>query len=329
MNTFDFINSRDIRKHLEDIDYKFTPIEAAWLVWQCDTLSLHEKINRSNEIIDTMPNCDFSEEHRITLYKDIHSFLKWFIKCEEKKILEFKDNTDGIYRIEYKENGFEFPITYKDCIYTSYSSCIKAIKEIISTSEDANIKFYVDKLGIGNEDSTKYAILNSNFEILKIFGENLTDEENKNIQNFVKLKLDFPIPFKKGDIVQYYNCKFYPNNTPFVFSDIPNPKEYENELWVPRQVSRMLTKGYFQSSSNGSIFTDIKYCYMDLEYYRGEFSGKRRILKGLSNFIKGEIDIGLYSRAYSTILNEEYAKEIKPKSYTEKGMELAGIIKDS
>ena len=37
--------------------------------------------------------------------------------------------------------------------------------------------------------------------------------------------------------------------------------------------------------------------------------------------MKGEIDIGLYSRGYSTILNEEYAKEIKPKLYTQKGME--------
>lgn len=69
--------------------------------------------------------------------------------------------------------------------------------------------------------------------------------------------------------------------------------------------------GYWQEES-GEIMDDVMWNYMDLEYYRDELSGKRRILKALSSFMKDEIDIGLYSRAYSTILNEEYAKDIKP-----------------
>jgi len=67
------------------------------------------------------------------------------------------------------------------------------------------------------------------------------------------------------------------------------------------------------------------HCYMDLEYYRGELSGNRRVLKALKNYIKDEIDVCLYSRAYHVILTETHAKNIRPLEYAHEGMVLAGL----
>ena len=54
-------------------------------------------------------------------------------------------------------------------------------------------------------------------------------------------------------------------------------------------------------------------------------SGKKRILKALSNYIKGEIDVGLFANAYHKILCEEYAKSQNPWNITSEGLAAAGI----
>lgn len=63
---------------------------------------------------------------------------------------------------------------------------------------------------------------------------------------------------------------------------------------------------------------------MRLEYYRGELNGTKRALKALSSYLKDKIDIGLYSNAYRTII-EEHTKSLFPIEFTEKGLVLAGL----
>ena len=38
-----FVNSDTVRNHLQQIRYQPTALEAAWLTWQCETISLEEK----------------------------------------------------------------------------------------------------------------------------------------------------------------------------------------------------------------------------------------------------------------------------------------------
>ena len=54
---FRFMDSKDIREHLRQIGYSFTAPEAAFLVWQCRSATLKEKISAWREISEAMPNC--------------------------------------------------------------------------------------------------------------------------------------------------------------------------------------------------------------------------------------------------------------------------------
>ena len=56
-----FINSKDIRDYLRSINYQFTPIEAAWLIYYCRELTLQEKHAAWQELIDTMPDCPIAK----------------------------------------------------------------------------------------------------------------------------------------------------------------------------------------------------------------------------------------------------------------------------
>ena len=40
LDIFCFVNSKDIRDHLRKINYKFSSLEAAWIIYQCSSASL-------------------------------------------------------------------------------------------------------------------------------------------------------------------------------------------------------------------------------------------------------------------------------------------------
>ena len=60
MNYYRFLDSRDIRNHLEEMEYPLSTPEAAYLVWQCRGAILEERFAAWEEIIETMPDCTFT-----------------------------------------------------------------------------------------------------------------------------------------------------------------------------------------------------------------------------------------------------------------------------
>lgn len=68
---------------------------------------------------------------------------------------------------------------------------------------------------------------------------------------------------------------------------------------------------------------DHKWDYDSFEYYDGEFIGNDRILKDLSNFIKGKINIDLFVHAYDFFKKD--SKDNLLDSYTDEGLKLAGF----
>lgn len=97
-------------------------------------------------------------------------------------------------------------------------------------------------------------------------------------------------------------------------------------------ITDMRYAGYFFSEDcdifGGGIYGEGAWTYMDLEYYEKELTGAARVLTALSAYLKGEIDEGLYARAYHQILMEEYAKRCMPRDYWSEGLRLAGLEPD-
>ena len=93
----------------------------------------------------------------------------------------------------------------------------------------------------------------------------------------------------------------------------------------------MTADGYFQSGGpryggNGRIYWECMHDYLSLEYYRGGLEGSKRILKAVSNFLKGELDLDHVLNAYHIILNEENADCFRKfLGITQEGLRLAGL----
>ena len=112
--------------------------------------------------------------------------------------------------------------------------------------------------------------------------------------------------------------------------------KYDSPFYSPEHKCRLIVdgldnsdmwmNGYFQDSMG--IIYDHSSCnnYMDYEYYPiDNLTEKRRVLIALSNYLKGNIDLSLFVRAYHQILLEESAKDSTPWDKTENQLKLAGL----
>ncbi len=253
-----FINSKDIAKHHKKIGYEYTPLEAAWLVWQHNGL-LEEKIDAWRWIADNNPG--------YMLDTNVRPWSKG--QALSDVLNEY---------IDYRE------------------------KEERAKKEG---KFW---------------------------------ESNDSYEDFFEdMWFNFPIPFKKGDIVYLVKSEFGNETGPIVFMDDAlvgdNPQErarrLESRLGKGGDYSDMNIGGYYmmQNSRKGYLGCDydVWWIYMNVAYYNKPLKDIDRCLKPISSFLKGRIDIALLVSGYHHILTQELTKTTTPVGYTKEGLELAGF----
>ena len=317
MDIFRFINSRDVREYLKSRNYPFTSLEAAWLIYQCRCATIKEKHEAWQELIQTMPDCAVAERPHTARHESLHQFLKEYIRTEDE-ILDwfFRDEKDAIYNCEFWKYAMWCP---GGEYFDSFQKCLKAYTD----RRLGKMTFKITKQ-ILNSDQCTYVVFSADNEPLK-FDTSWYPEGGDEILYGVLggLEFDFPTPFTKGDILcesEVYEMNPSLRADLFVITDLPACSKNESY----RDGCRMKVWGFFLKY-DGTLQYEDMYNYMNLEYFRGELSGKKRILKALSNYIKGEIDVGLFANAYHKILCEEYAKSQNPWNITSEGLAAAGI----
>ncbi len=243
MDFLSYVNSKDIRQYLHDINYQCNTIQAAWLVYQSTKRSMEEKHVAYRWIIDNMPDMPISNHWHKFKHDSLHEYLNRYMEFCEKHREEYDYSIDG---------------------------------------EDENTYY--------NENDY--------------------------------LCCCFPTPFQKGDIV--CSCLNNPHNHlnfctgMFVLDEINNAeKDY-------KEYKDMIAYGWFQDS-DGSIYYESMFNYMNLERYTGEFYGQERILIAVSNFVQGKIDFELLLQSQRVMMLRNYGENWMPKLYTDEGMELAGL----
>ena len=325
MDIFKFINSKDIREYLKTINYEFNSLETAWLIYQCASSTIKDRHVAWRELIETMPDCKIEERMNTTAHNSLHDYLRKYIDYEENILAEFFASTeDWLYTVEWFEQGSWFS---GDKFYKTFE---KAHQELLEEFNDWEEK-YAYKITKQKPESKKHITVHFNknnepcdYDICE-YPEKLTDIL---YGVFEGLWFNFPTPFKKGDILCQYDSAGEETSGfcrgPFVMKGI-TPDDVRDWTRKNGDTSDMNAWGYFQDP-DGTIYHEVMFNYMDLEYYRGELTGKRRILKALGNFLKGEIDIELMCRAYHYLMCDEYTKYSIPQGFTDEGLKLAGVI---
>ena len=153
MDIYRFVNSKDIRKHLKDINYEFNALEAAWLVYQCKDATLEERHNAWTWIINNMPDMEVHSSFH-SMHKDsIHDALRAYMAMNNDLIGQFESSEEGVYTYDHYYGGRSSSRCWSDEeVFYSFEDCINSIKEELKSDEenDEKLNEYISNSWYGN-----------------------------------------------------------------------------------------------------------------------------------------------------------------------------------
>ena len=101
MKIYRFIQSKSVREHLKKINYTFSPLQMAYIIWQCPDATLNERFDAWQEIIDTMPDAPLPDNMELKEMEGVHEFLRQYMKLQKEFLDEFNREEGGVYFYRY------------------------------------------------------------------------------------------------------------------------------------------------------------------------------------------------------------------------------------
>ena len=291
MDFLKFVNSNAVRGYLQEIRYQPTSLEAAWLVYQCETASLEEKCAAWREIIETLPDCPtgsrtrgLKPEHRDSVY----TFLQAYIAQQEQLAAAFlQADEPAVYDLQYQflPKGERFWRQWRmaDEDFPTLEACLQAVprdegevRQITVRKYNAEgdflmaAKFLPDhRLAFAEpRPGSLYAINMKESEWAVYTGVLYSVGTSQRT-------LNFPLPFRPGDLL--YN----PNSPEATFC---------GGVFVAAQTDSYCHRlGFFQWENQPDKIIPLVSRIMDCEYYPAEaLTERHRLLSLLSEFLKGK-----------------------------------------
>lgn len=298
MNFYPFINSCDIRNHLEEKNYQFSTLESAWLVKQSRNTTIDERHSAWNEIIQTMPDCEVrSLNPDAPVLKSIHDMLKKYMEIENDLLKQFyKDEANAAYVYQRCYEWSDGDL-WSCKFFPSYQSC----KENYQVDEDALfIKFgktYINGKGkkielITTPDLVPVCLTSNDFD---------DDECDIIYHDFWDVNPNFPTPFLEGDILTYAYGKYESKSsreTTFVLTE--RTTELMNThgpspILCDFDVDKLEYRYHGYRVDDALDISHVQYYwYMDLEIANermDDYDSKERLLSTVSSYLKGKCDL--------------------------------------
>ena len=283
MDIYNFINSKDIDRYLRSINYEFSPLECAWLIWQSRRATVNDRHEAWSEIINTMPDCE------IPNYKDsLHTFLRNLISAEKNAVQRFFEKTEHSFYTG-TVTAIDGAEGIDNTAFVSLEDCISSLNDLI----DSDVLYYnITKSKLENEVYRDYIVvhLNANKNVAHII---MDDFENV----FNKLTVKFPLPFKKGDILKRTR-----SGIPGLY--LPDYMEklvylyYADDEWSERDddYDEMTVTGYFWRYDK--LCLDSSACYMDYESADTIDATEDSLLVLTSSFLRKKMNPVEYAEKY-------------------------------
>lgn len=283
MDIYNFINSKDIYRYLRSINYEFSPLECAWLIWQSRRATVNDRHEAWSDIINTMPDCE------IPNYKDsLHTFLRNLISVEKNAIQRFFEKTeDSIYTglVTTIDGAGGFDTT----AFLLLEDCISNLNNLM----DSDVLYYnitKSKLEDGAYQDNIIVHLDAKSNAAYIRLDNF---ENA----FDKVTLKFPLPFKKGDILKRTSVGipglYLPDYTEkLVYLYYADDEGSERDGGY----DEMTVTGYFWRYDRLSL--DSYACYMDYEIADAVDEIEDSLLVLTSSFLKKRMNPVEYAENY-------------------------------
>lgn len=314
MNLYRFLNSKDVRTHLEQRGYEFNSLEAAWLIYQCRTASIEEKHKAWEELIATMPDCRIEERDHFVRRDSLHEFLKDYMFLEKKLLKAFyQDDDSSVYTVHFfcpQTDKFEdLWETNRNRMFGTYPKCLEyaarfseGCSNVVIRKHRLNDTDYLELTMLPDQTSMSISVSTSRLNSMQQGGLLCEKEFDLYYRSFTGLCLFFPTPFQKGDILWDPGAMTGCQRSPRVFLSTyleTEPEEEREKILQRGDIDYMGVHGYHIDPEIG--LTDMEAVettgnalyhamnYMNLEYVPFDLKRQYWILKPVSSYVKGEI----------------------------------------
>lgn len=303
MNVYEWLESPDVREYLEGIHYEFTLPEAFYVIRENQQRALEEKIAAWEELLDIMPDCPFSIESELGEKLEIDSFhqaLREYV-AQQRGLLEdvCRRDENGVY-------GVIMPTAYRKAKGVALSEFL----ENNWNEFESKVLLRVEKTWTGKQRHNGILCFYVNAE--KQVTEIVPDLSYRThpLQSYW---LPLPTPFHRGDILELEN------GTPVVLDFIGSWNEeklLENSLCSPI-FDRGKRKGaaiYQFSKVREKVPWMIVSCFVQphqLQYYRKPLKESEWVLRAVSSYLKGNLDLGQMCMAYYIFAKEREARSLR------------------
>ena len=307
-----FVNSDTVRNHLRQIRYQPTALEAAWLAWQCETISLEGKCASWLEIIETLPDCPtYSRTMGLKAkYRDnTHTFLRAYIAQQKELTTAFyQTDESAVYHAEYQilPKGERFWREYRT-IEEGFHTLESALKTIPKIEGD------IIRITIYKKNSKGDFLTSARF--LPDYRLAFVDAHPGYLNNdkwalhtgvlryrgIPCIQNNFPSPFHPGDIL--YN----PNMPKGLFS---------GGVFVAAEIEpHHYPSGFFLQNDKPDRILSLVPFLPDCEYYPvTSLTKPYRIFPLISKFLKRN-HTALNPQAFADFINDHHDLLLSPITY--------------
>ena len=294
MTIYNLINSKDIANHLQQIRYDFSSLEVAWLIWQSRRLYLSQRHKSWRELINCMPDCKLTAIENRQEIPSLHEYLENLIAAQEKaKNVFFETEPNCYFNGEIVGDSYS---GWDPDAFSTFNACLAHLDTYKSNPENI-LRYEISKFRLIGEVYEK--------EITLIFDCNMQirDIDTMHFQNiFSSLYFDFPVPFKKGDILMRSQIGV-PTITGQHFMEkvvyLSHGSDKEKQFATSDD---MKLNGYFWWY-NG-LRLDSEANYMDYELVRDKLVPNERFLTITSKLLQEKLDVIEYAEMYHLIKSE-------------------------
>lgn len=329
MDCIKYVNSKDIRKYLYDIDYKLNVEQQFFLIVMCDFITLNERLAALVELLNStedsamtsISNHVFAESLGLT----VHEFIRRYISDNKAMLCFVKDDSpDYIYEAEHLERHLTdfHHIGY----YRSYDNALDAIREYAEDEDIGEVQDYYRIRKFIFSECVKETdavdcdvaecILSKKLDVLSVdcysgCGLNLYGVDES------AMHISIPMPFKRGDIVKRAGIpcgamdrKYHPEYAVFL-SYTPAGKE---DLKDNHDGTDILYWGLFPVEKG--FYKGHSWLNYDLEYAdKDELEGINSKLIPLSEMVKGNLSPDLFYSAVRSIELKNQMQSLEQYTY--------------
>mgnify|MGYP004662957455 CR=1 FL=1 len=353
MNIYKYIRSKDVKEYNEKIGHKFTATESSFLVWHNPDITLKEKHDAWRQIMAEMQDEEVANRPNSYYAPSLFALLNKFIENDNALIDEFyKKDDKTVYSFSYLYKGDS---SYSDDFGQIYSDFEFMQRELDKDDDLLSLRYTKKYLSSPYREIVLETDKDGN--VLQVSGDFILANGSVIAYEFFDaLWIDVPTPFRYGDIVCSESTPFggsmYNKKEPFVLISLANwsgdmavergeklskkDKNWKNKhikyLKENGDITDMTACGYFLVEGDyfnpftGGFYREVMHDYVDLEYYRGDFSGGERVLLPIKYFLSGDIDEETLVKACNIIKKQEEIKnDVKCLNLLDEWIEKIGI----